>query len=126
VSDALTGSLTQTLQSKVSVSGAIRAAQGNIRTSKRRRPLLRTATLLQCQMDLGQRDFLRAMIRITSTTTPKAIEISSQDMLATPVYRFCRSALDQALFFSRTCFAQQVSGQPLPIRYLQSAKNCAV
>jgi hypothetical protein len=59
-----------------------------------------------------QRDFLRAMIRITSTTTPQAIAISSQDMLATPVYRFSGSALDQALFFGSACFAQQVSGQP--------------
>jgi len=31
------------------------------------------------------RVFLRKMIRTTSTTTPQAIEISSQDMLATPV-----------------------------------------
>jgi hypothetical protein len=49
----------------------------------------------------GHRDFLRTMIRITSTTTPQAIEISSQDMLATPVYRFRRSALDQALFLKQ-------------------------
>jgi hypothetical protein len=32
-----------------------------------------------------QRVFLRKMIRITSTTTPQAIKISSQDMVATPV-----------------------------------------
>jgi hypothetical protein len=44
-----------------------------------------TAMLLQCQAGKGQRVFLRKMIRITSTTTPQAIEISSQDMLATPV-----------------------------------------
>jgi hypothetical protein len=72
----------------------------------------------------NHRDFLRTMIRITSTTTPQAIAISSQDMLATPVYRFRRSAPDQAFFLSSACIAEQVSGQPSPIQYLQSAKNC--